>query len=171
MTQPKKPRNKKYVPKPAARHGGLVAIAMCHARGENASTLRDDQTTDLGLAYWLSFDNLRAGDANEECWSCIACALNVSMVLTEKGIGAEYEALIVRALDGTFRAKMRSKRTGNFRLDGEGLRDIEQALQVHDQQMAIAKRWEIAAAMQAVYARMAAGYVYQEAAALTGQEH
>lgn len=164
MTKPRKPRNKPYRPKPVAQHGGLVAIAMCHARGENASTLTSDQTTDLGVAYWLSFENLRTGTATEEAWSCIACALNVGMVLTEKGIGAEYESDLVRALDGLFRAQIRSKKSGNWRLDGEALRDVEHALQVHDQQMAIAKRWEVTEAMNTIYKRLAAGNVYKEAA-------
>ncbi len=164
MTKSRKPRNKAYRPKPVAQHGGLVAIAMCHARGENASTLKPDQVTDLGVAYWLAFENLRTGDANEESWSCLACSLNVGMVLTEKGIGAEYEYDLVRALDGLFRAQIRSKKSGNWRLDGEALRDIEYALQIHDQQMAIAKRWEVTAAMNTIYARLAAGNVYKEAA-------
>jgi hypothetical protein len=163
MSKSKKPR-KAYRPKPVAQHGGLVAIAMCHARGENASTLTSDQTTDLGVAYWLSFENLRTGDANEESWSCVACALNVGLVLCEKGIGAEYVDALVKALDGCFRAKIRSAKSGNFRLDGEALRDIETALQIHDQQMAIAKRWEVTDAMNTIYKRLAAGNVYQEAA-------
>lgn len=169
MTKPKKPRNKVYRPRPVTQHGGLVAIAMCHARGENASTLKDDQLSDLGLAYWLSFDNLRAGDANEEAWSCVACALNVGLILAEKGIGAEHEQTLMTALDGTFRAKIRSAKTGNFRLDGEALRDIETALQIHDQQMAIAKRWEVTEAMKTIYKRLAEGNVYR--AAVAGREH
>lgn len=164
MTKPKKPRNKKYVPRRVTTHGGLAAIAMCYARGENASTLTSDQTTDLGVAYWLSFENLRAGDANEESWSCVACALNVALILCEKGIGAEHEQQLVAALDGTFRAKIRSAKTGNFRLDGDAMRDIETALQIHDQQMAIAKRWEVTAAMNTIYKRLAEGNVYREAA-------
>lgn len=163
MSKSKKPR-KQYRPKPVTQHGGLVAIAMCHARGENASTLKADQVTDLGVAYWLSFENLRTGSANEESWSCVACALNVGMVLTEKGIGAEYEQDLVKALDGLFRAQIRSKKSGNWRLDGEALRDVEHALQIHDQQMEIAKRWEVTAAMNTIYARLAAGDVYKEAA-------
>ena len=164
MSKPKKPRHKKYQPKRVTQHGGLVAIAMCHARGENASTLNGDQVTDLGVAYWLSFENLRTGSANEESWSCVACALNVALVLAEKGIGAEFERDLVKALDGTFRAKMRSSTSGNFRLDGEALRDIEHALHIHDQQMQIAKRWEVTAAMNVIYARLEAGNVYKEAA-------
>jgi Holliday junction resolvase len=168
MSKPKKARNKKYVPRLIAQHGGLVAIAMCHARGENASVLKPDQITDLGVAYWLSLENLRTGDANEESWSCVACALNVALVLCEKGIGAEYEKQLVTALDGAFRAKIRSAKSGNFRLDGEALRDIETALQIHDQQMSLAKRWEVTAAMQTIYKRLKDGNVYQEAVA--GQE-
>lgn len=164
MTKQRKPRKKKYSPKPVSQHGGLVAIAMCHARGENASTLKPDQVTDLGVAYWLAFENLRTGAADEESWSCLACSLNVGMVLTEKGIGAEYEPDLVRALDGLFRAQIRSKKSGNWRLDGEALRDIELALQIHDQQIAIAKRWEVTEAMQTIYKRLADGNVYKEAA-------
>ncbi|WEF34886.1 hypothetical protein [Pseudoduganella chitinolytica] len=164
MTKPKKPRNKTYRPKPVAIHGGLIAIAMCHARGHEASPLRHDQLSDLGIAYWLSLDNLRAGDANEECWSCVSCALNIGMVLAERGIGAEYEQTFVQALDGAFRAKARSVRTRNFRLDGDALRDIETAFQVHDEQMKIATRAEVADAMTTVRQRIEAGNVYQEAA-------
>jgi hypothetical protein len=160
----KKPRSKKYTPKPVAVHGGLIAIAKCHARGQDASPLKADQTTDIGLAYWLSFENLRSGSANEESWSCIACALNVGMVLSERDIGKAYEPLLVRALDGLFRAKVRSNKSGNWRLDGEALRDVEEALQVHDQQMAIATRAEVTAAMNTIHARLAAGNVYKEAA-------
>ncbi|MFS2027091.1 hypothetical protein [Massilia sp. CT11-137] len=163
MSRSKNPR-KQYRPRPVSHHGGLVAIAMCHARGENASTLKPDQVTDLGVAYWLSFENLRAGDANEESWSCVACALNVGLVLCEKGIGAEYEQQLVAALDGAFRAKIRSAKSGNFRLDGQALREIETALQIHDQQMVIAKSWEVTAAMNTIYKRLAEGNVYQEAA-------
>jgi hypothetical protein len=143
----------------------LVAIAMCHARGENASLLKPDQVTDLGVAYWLSLENLRTGDANEESWSCVACALNVALVLSEKGIGAEYEQAFVDALDGAFRAKIRSTTTGNFRLDGPALRDIQAALTIHDEQMVLAKRWEVTDAMNTIYARLAAGNVYQQEAA------
>lgn len=163
MAKTKKPR-KKYIPRPVATHGGLVAIAMCHARGENASTLKHDQLTDIGVAYWLSFENLRSGAATEEAWSCVACALNVGLMLAEKDIGAEYEQDLVLALDGLFRAQIRSKKSGNWRLDGDALRDVERALQVHDQQMQIAKRWEVTEAMNVIYKRLADGNVYKEAA-------
>lgn len=160
----KKPRNKKYRPKPVTQHGGLIAVARVHARAEETAPLRDEQLTDLGVAYWVSLEQLRTGDAIEEAWSCVACALNIGIVLCELEVGKEYEELFVAALDGAFRAKIRSKRTGNFRLDGDAMRDIEKAFEVHDEQMKIATRAEVTRAMNTVHDRMAAGNIYQEAA-------
>lgn len=160
----KKKRDKKYQPRPRSENhqfGGLVAIGAAYARGENAAPLREDQTADLGVAYWLAFENLRVGSASEESWSIVSCALNVALVLAERGIGPEHEADLVLALDGAFRAKMRSETSSTFRLDGDALRDIEHALQVHDAQMQIATRAEVSQAMEAIYKRMEAGNVYQ----------
>lgn len=163
MKSPKK-RNKPYRPKPVTQHGGLIAVARVHARAEEAAPLCDDQLTDLGVAYWASFENLRSGPATEEAWSCVACALNIGIVLCEQELGQEYEELFARALEGAFRAKVRSQRTGSFRLDGAALRDIEDAFDVHDAQMELATRAEVTRALNTVHARMESGNVYRAAA-------
>lgn len=157
----KKKRDKKYCPKPVTTHGGLIAIARVHARAEEASPLRDDQLTDLGVAYWVSLENLRTGPATEEAWCCVVCALNIGMVLCEQEIGPEYVEDLVKALDGAFRAKIRSQNSGNFRLDGNAMRDIEIGLAIHDEQMRIATRSEVTRAMNSVHARMEAGNIYE----------
>lgn len=157
-------RTKKYRPKPVHQAGGLVALEQIGARGEAASCLRDDQQTDLGVAYWLSLENLARGSADEEHWSCVVCAINIGMALAETVIGEEYEEDFVRALDGLFRAKIRSKRTGNFRLDGEALRDVKHAMTVHDEQMKHVTKREFCDAMALVQKRIAEGNVYQDAA-------
>ena len=160
----KKPRNKKYTPRPVGTAGGLVAIARATMRRDEAVPLREDQTTDLGLAYWLSLEQLTKGDANEEAWSCVVCSLNIGMALCEAGIGDGYEPWLVKALDGAFRAKIRSARTGNFRLDGEAITAITDALHVHDDQMKVATRAEVTQAMNTVRRRIDEGHVYREAA-------
>ena len=71
----KKRRDKKYRPRPVSNGGGLTVIARCHARGQDAAPLTGDQLQDLGLAYWLSLEQLRTGDATEEAWSCVVAAL------------------------------------------------------------------------------------------------
>lgn len=158
-------RNKKYVPRRVTTSGGLVAIARCIARGEEAAPLRDDQLTDLGVAYWLSMKNLLTGEASEEAWSCVVCALNIAMALSEAGTGGEYEAAIRRALDGAYRAKVRSYKAGTFRLDGEAITDITEALHIHDAQMESATRAEVTEAMRLVHSRIESGHFYQMGAA------
>lgn len=164
MPKPKPARNKKYVPRPVTQHGGLIAVARVHARAAEAAPLRDAQLTDLGVAYWVSLENLRTGAASEDAWSCVVCALNIGMVLCEQGVGAEHERAFVDALDGAFRAKVRSARAGTFRLDGEAMRDIEAAFHLHDAQMQLATRAEVTLAMRTVHERIDRGNVYREAA-------
>lgn len=164
MSKAKKRRNKVYRPRAANPAGGLVALLAISDRGELASPLQESQLTDLGLAYWLSFENLCTGDATEEHWSCVVCALNVAMALCEAGIGGEEEDDLRLALDGAFRAKIRSARTGNFRLDGDAMRDITAALHTHDEQMKLATRAEVTTALQLVHRRVQEGNVYREAA-------
>ena len=160
----KRARNKKYRPRPVAEAGGLVAIAKCVARGQDAAPLAIDQLSDLGRAYWLSLEQLRTGAATEEAWSCVVTALNIAMAMAETDIGAEHELTIVHALDGAFRAKTRSATSGNFRLDGDAMRDIEAALTIHDAQMEVATRAETMAALQLVRRRVDEGHVYRDAA-------
>ncbi len=162
MSKPKPRRDKKYRPKPAHFGGGLTVIAQCHARGQDAVPMTDAQLTDLGVAYWLSLENLRTGAATEEAWFCVVCALNVGLALSEAGIGDEYEPALVLALDGAFRAKIRSAKSGTFRLDGEAMTDITAALQIHDSQMELATRAEVTEAMRTVYRRIKEGNVYLE---------
>lgn len=164
MSANKRPR-KQYKPRHASTSGGLTAIAMCHARFENNSPLRGDQLTDLGVAYWVSLEQLRVGDASEDHWSCVVCALNISLIMAENGIGAEYERDIAKALDGAFRAKIRSAKSGNFRLDGDAMRDITNVIAIHDEQMKLASRNEVVAALATVRRRIDEGNVYERQAA------
>ena len=46
----KKQRDKKYRPRVVAQAGGVIAIAKCVARGQDAAPLAGDQLSDLGLA-------------------------------------------------------------------------------------------------------------------------
>ena len=159
-----KKRSKKYRPRPVSLGGGLTVVARCYARGQDAAPLNGGQLQDLGLASWLNLEQLRTGDATEEAWSVVVTALNIGVALAEGDIGAEHQKAFNLALAGAFRAKTRSARTGNFRLDGDAMRDIETALTIHDRQMEIASRAEVVAAMNLVRQRVDEGHVYREAA-------
>jgi len=153
-------RNKKYRPRPVAAAGGLTVFARCYARGEEVVPLRDEQLTDLGVAYWLSMENLRTGAATEEAWCCVVSALNIAMALSEADIGADYEDDFNLALAAAWRAKVRSATTGTFRLDGPAIVDITAALHLHDQQLKLATRAQVTTALNLVHDRINEGHVY-----------
>jgi len=154
-----KPR-KKYVPKRCFQGGGLLALLRIEARAENASPLRDDQKDDLGRNYWLSFTNLTQGIASYQSWEVCVGSLNMGLVLAEKVFQGQGEEEMVAALDGLFKAKLRGDKTDRYRLDGDGIQSVREALTIHDQQMQLAHRREIVDAIATVKQRVANGNVY-----------
>lgn len=157
-----KRRTKKYSgPKRNFSGGGLLALLKVDARGIDASPLREDQISDLGRNYWLSFTNLTQGSASFESWENCVGSLNMGLVLAEKVFDGQGEQEIVAALDGLFKAKLRGDKTGRYRLDGEGIQAVREALELHDQQMKLAHRREIVDSIATVKKRVAEGNVYQ----------
>lgn len=161
MPASRKVRTKRYRPRSAAPESSLGALWNAIARSEDAQPLNDDQLTDLAAAYWLALDAMVRGSSSEDEWSVVTCALNVALILAEHGVGADYEADIIAALDGAFRAKVRAEQKGAWRFDGEALRSIRTALHVHDQQVAAATRAQLRAAMIEVHRRIDQGLVYE----------
>lgn len=156
-----KKRTKKYHAKPISLIGGLSRFAAAHARYEDNQPISADQNGDIALNYWLSFQELTKGSASESAWSAVVCSLNVGMVLCEFGIGSEYIENFNLALEGAFRAKIRSEKSGNFRLNGDGISRITLALQIHEEQMRIANKSEITKALNTVQERIDAGNVFK----------
>ena len=115
---------------------------------------------DLARNYWLFFDQLKLHDASEIAWNNVTCSLNVAMLLCERGFGEEHLPLLIRALEGMFKAKQRGERTGRYRLDGDGLRAVKEALEVHDAQMLHVTPRDMIWADQELKKRMAEGNVY-----------
>ena len=156
----KKKRDKKYVPKPCHIGGGLRALLKIEDRAIASAPMTDDQQTDLAGGYMLALTNLAIGNASEESWECVVCALNIGMALAETTFEGQYEAEFVAALDGLFRAKIRSMKIGNYRLDGEGLKAVKTAIAVHDEQLKLAQRKEVIGALRIVQQRVKEGNVY-----------
>ena len=157
MARSQKPR-RKYDPNRWLRR----TIATHGARVE-AAPLTSEQQRDLGLAYHLSFEQMLNG-GSETAWHSLAAALNVCLILCERGFGAEFETEIKAAMRALMRTKYRQQKTGSWALDGEGLAAMRKALEIHDAQVEIAERGEIRAAINEVYRRVQSGDVYAEAA-------
>ncbi|VVE29455.1 hypothetical protein PEP31012_03591 [Pandoraea eparura] len=126
-------------------------------RKSAALPLDQSQTTDIGLTYHLSLDAIKGGYATEEIWSNLACSVNIALILAEQGTEEARIEDIKRAQDALMRAKARSERFGTWGLDGDGIRDLQMALTVHDSQMKTAPKAQVRVAINEMHRRMAAG--------------
>ncbi|MFA6015862.1 MAG: hypothetical protein WC742_12425 [Gallionellaceae bacterium] len=119
--------------------------------------LDDDQTRDLGIAYRVSLQALLTGHGSEQAWSTLACTLNVAMILCEIGIAAPALQTVLLAQEAMLRSRERAERTGKWALDGEGIRILQAALNIHDEQISFCTRQQITAALEEVHRRVSVG--------------
>lgn len=160
----KKKRDKKHRQKPISRIGGLGLIAKHQDVAAMMLPLDDEQTLDLGIAYHMAFADMTNGRANEDRWSIVVCALNIALVLAERGFGDEYLSQIIKALDGAFRGRMRASKSGVWGFDGDAIAAIQLALDIHTEQVKIVTREEMRQALFEVRRRIEGGNTYSEAA-------
>lgn len=125
----------------------------------DARELNETQQRDLGLCYHIAFENmLKRG--SEEDWYVLAGSLNVALVLAEQGYGVEFIPDVKAAMEGLMDCKYRADRTGRWAFDGAAIQAMRRALELHDQQCALAKRSEIKKALQMITERANAGHMY-----------
>lgn len=153
MAGTKKPRRKYDPTRWLAR---TVSRAECR---RDANPLKDDQQRDLALCYHISFENmLKRG--NEEDWYVLAATMNVALVLAEQGYGEEFIPEIKDAMESLMAVKYRADRTGQWAFDGAGIQHMRVALELHDQQCALASRGEIKKVLKTIIERANAGHMY-----------
>lgn len=119
--------------------------------------LRDDQQIDIGIAYHASLQALLTGHGTEQTWSTLACALNTALLLSEYGVCAPATQTIKLAQESLLRARERAGRTGKWALDGDGIRTLQAALNIHDEQISRTTRDKITAALHEVHKRVSMG--------------
>jgi len=123
------------------------------------TTLAQDQQRDIGIAYRISLHAMMRGSGTEQTWSTVACALNIALMLAEQGILPEAEDVIKRAQEALLRSRERAQRFGTWAFDGEGIKAVLEATNLHDEQMEIAKCSQVVNAMREMYRRIEAGEV------------
>ena len=133
-------------------HAGLHAIAMQHP-------LDASQKTDESIALRANLEALRLGHGGESAFHTITAAVNVSMVLCERGHGAEYLPAILQAQDSLLRVWQRSQQCGKFLFDGDGWQQVKHAIDIHEAQLANVVRQEATDAMREVMRRIDRGLV------------
>lgn len=153
MPKSSKPK-RKYNPERFVRR-----LAVGVERRIDARELTESQQRDLGLCYHIAFENmLKRG--SEEDWYILASSMNVALVLAEQGYGEECIPDIKRAMESLMDCKYRADRTKRWAFDGDGVKHLRTALDIHDQQCAAATRAEIKQALLTITRRANAGYMY-----------
>ena len=124
-----------------------------------STPLANDQQRDLGIAYHVSLQAMLRGSGTEQAWSTLACTLNIALILCEQGIVAAAMPTIKLAQEALLRARERAQRTNKWAFDGEGVRIIQSAVVIHDEQIEFATRGQIVAALEEVHRRVMIGEV------------
>lgn len=125
--------------------------------------LTDEHRTVSRLRYWNAFEQIKMHAATQEAWQPLCEAINIGMLLCEDGIGAEWIDVFLKAQDFIFHASARGYRRGSYRLDGNGIAAVTAALDVHDAQLEVALRGDLAKAERTMIARIDEGNFLQAA--------
>lgn len=145
-------KRSKYRPYRTDRSAWAQAIGM-------QQQLTDDQRTDLGMAVHTCIERMRTGNGIELDWHTLAAAVNVSLVLCERGIGADYLDDIKAAQDALIEILERHRRTGKWAFHGAGYVALARAVEIHEAQLAAITRDSARAAMLEVRRRVDRGEV------------
>lgn len=128
MTKPKKPRNKKYVPKGTSNNllsifGGMGVAHHDHLRFNQIKT-------------HAAMQALTQGRGARDDWKRLAGVFNVAYVMSEQGIGAEFRQVFASAQDALLVVGKRAVRNHErFIFTGPELHTINEALECHDAQL------------------------------------
>lgn len=119
----------------------------------------DDQTA-LNLLAWSALDDVLHGRGSYHHLDALASAANVSLLLCEQGIGADYLQVIVTAQEALMHAHRRAAEGKAIGLDGPGAHALRVALDIHQQQITFAGRAAYAQAVLDANVRARAGHIY-----------
>lgn len=128
-----------------------------------AQPMTDDQLRDLGMAVHTSIERLRLGHGIELDFHTLAAAINVSLVLSERGVGAEYLGDVTTAQDALIRMLERQRTTGRWAFDGPAYVALARAIELHEAQLETITRDGARAAMIEVRRRVDRGEVLNAA--------
>lgn len=88
------------------------------------------------LINHTALSNMARGVGDKEDWERLVGAMNCAIIMTEQGIGPEYEADVVAAREALIACGKRAvKNNHRFIFTGDELKVMNQALDVHDLQL------------------------------------
>lgn len=122
--------------------------------------LDSGQKLQLGVVLRTHLEALRVGKADAVAFHNLASGVNVSMVLAERGLGAEYSAQIGAAQEAMVRLKIRGDR-GRWLLDGPSLVALVDWLAIYEAQLEATSQQEAMDALDEVDKRVRRGQIFE----------
>ena len=162
-----KKRNKKYNPNKhrISTAAGFQAIQNAQIAAYNASPLEAEQVDELGAGYYLAFALVKGGRGTKDNIGTLAGAINISIVLSESGVGLEYLPLLLDARDAIVRTGVRANKAGKIGFYGPDIHKVSEALNVHDMQVLVTSKTQMIEAINEVRRRINAGHFDERLAA------
>ena len=119
------------------------------------------QQVDLTLGVRAAALALRSGVGVEHHVHTLASAINVALVLAERGAGREFQDEIIAAQTALVRTIERGRRSGRWGFDGPALAEVDRALAVYEAQLAAVPRIAARDAVREVTRRVNQGNVFE----------
>ena len=123
--------------------------------------LDNGQKLQLGVVLRTHLEALRTGKADATAFHNLASAVNVSMVLAERGLGEDYSELIGGAQQAMVRLKGNGDRKGRWLLDGPNLNALKWWLEVYESQLEVVSQQEAMDALEEVDRRVRRGQIFE----------
>lgn len=149
MAANKKPR-KKYRPR------GVFKDPLAYVMAGNRPATEEAQLK-AKIGYHLSMTNITQGRGRKEDWQEITNSINLGLTLCEMGYGKEFVPDLVKAQGAMILLRDRFKSSDRMILKAEEMSLINTALDLHDQQLALAPIREVEKAIRHVEQQIARG--------------
>jgi len=140
--------------RPADPGAFMRAIGLQHG-------MDDAQQRDLTLRVRVALLALSRGVGTQQHVFDLASAVNVALVLTERGAGREFQDDIIAAQTALMRTIERGRRSGRWGFDGPALGEVERAIEIYEAQLAAVPRIEARDAVREVTRRVQQGHVFE----------
>lgn len=145
-------RQKRYTPKRINPHAAFHAM-------ESRQPIDHDAVRSIAITARTALERLRRGEGTQDDLLGLGFASNVALLLSEQGFGAECEDDIKRAQAALLRADNRYQSLGRAVLDGPGLGELRELLDIYEQQLEAALVGDMRAVLREIERRVDAGLV------------
>jgi hypothetical protein len=114
----------------------------------------DNQMRDLNIKNHLAMASLASGTGTRDDWDMVIGAINMAQVMAELGTGSEYRKMILSASDAMLQVGKRYVKWDKFEFCGDELQRVNDALEVHEAQLAVSRVIDIERATNEVRRRI-----------------